>query len=165
MLENDLLSDAGDVPGCIYILERCLAEKLKTSADRFSPTWVRAQSMASQRTVCTVVSTMSYICSVVWCSRWRILSFCLCLSAGIPPGLCTSGQLEAGLNRTSSLGMARALRASDSDSDDNPAQLAIVEKELHRSAGLSAARSVEFNSLRDDVSSARTANEEVVKRL
>ena len=61
--------------------------------------------------------------------------------------------------------MARALRASDSDSDDNPAQLAIVEKELHRSAGLSAARSVEFNSLRDDVSSARTANEEVVKRL
>ena len=69
------------------------------------------------------------------------------------------------MNRTSSLGMARALRASDSDSDDNPAQLAIVEKELHRSAGLSAARSVEFNSLRDDVSSARTANEEVVKRL
>ena len=54
---------------------------------------------------------------------------------------------------------------STSDSDEEPAQLAIVEQELQRSATLSAARSVEFNSLREDVSSARTANDQVVKKL
>ena len=54
---------------------------------------------------------------------------------------------------------------SSSHSDEEPAQLAIVEQELQRSATLSAARSVEFNSLREDVSSARTANDQVVKKL
>ena len=54
---------------------------------------------------------------------------------------------------------------STSDSDEEPAQLAIVEQELHRSATLSAARSVEFNSLREDVSSARSANDQIVKKL
>ena len=49
-----------------------------------------------------------------------------------------------------------------SDSDADPEQLAIVEQgELQRSA----ARSAEFSSLREDVSSARMANEQVVKKL
>ena len=51
---------------------------------------------------------------------------------------------------------------SASDSDADPEQLAIVEQgELQRSA----ARSAEFSSLREDVSSARMANEQVVKKL